>query len=79
MANLGIIFPLFRQTVLTYYLHALTMWIVAILTFVGTIIQIIVPNHDLQGYGRVHEIIGICVLSVTLSICFLGTWLRFAQ
>ena len=47
LANLGMIFPLFRHTVITYYLHAITMWIVAILTFVGTIIQIIVPNHDL--------------------------------
>ena len=35
VANLGLLAPLFRHSVLSYYVHSISMWIVAIFTFVG--------------------------------------------
>ena len=37
VANLGILVQLFRQTKVTYYLHALCMWGVVVCTAVGVI------------------------------------------
>ena len=39
--NIGIIVYLFRHSVITYYLHAIIMWVACIFTFTGAFMQII--------------------------------------
>ena len=77
VANLGILVYMFRQTVITYYLHAIIMWVLAIFTFVGAFLQLIkdgvMPNMDL------HRTAGVITLACTLVICVGGVWLRFSQ
>ena len=77
VANLGILVYMWRQTVITYYLHAIIMWVLAIFTFVGAFLQLIkdgvMPNMDL------HRTAGVITLACTLVICVGGVWLRFSQ
>lgn len=78
VANLGLIVPLWRQTVLTYYLHAIIMWVLAIFTFVGSFMELVVESGDIANED-LHETTGIIAFACTLVICVLGVWLRFSQ
>ena len=46
-ANLGLIVPLFRHSVVTYYLHAIIMWVVAIFNFAGCFMELVVEEGEL--------------------------------
>ena len=78
VVNIGLIVPLFRHTVITYYLHAFIMWIVAIFNFAGCFMELVVESGELGDGEDFHEALGIVTLALTLIICVLGIWLRFA-
>ena len=78
VANLGLIVPLFRHTVVTYYLHAIIMWVLAIFTFAGSFLQLIAESGSLPN-GDLHETFGIITMACTLVICVLGVWMRVSQ
>ena len=77
MANVGLICRLFRHSLLSYYIHAISMWIVAIFTFVGSFMEIAAQAASTEN--SLHEIAGLIVLGLTLIICLMGVWLRHSQ
>ena len=45
--NVGIIVYLFRHSVITYYIHAIIMWIACIFTFCGAFMQIVMGQGSI--------------------------------
>ena len=78
VANLGILVYMWRQTVITYYLHAIIMWVLAIFTFVGSFFELVAESGEIVNED-LHETTGIIAFALTLVICVLGVWLRFSQ
>ena len=78
VANLGMLVYLWRQTVITYYLHAIIMWVLAIFTFVGSFFELVAESGEIANED-LHETTGIIAFALTLVICVLGVWLRFSQ
>ncbi len=54
LANIAMIMPLFRQTILTYYIHSTIMWIVAICTAIGVFAEIVVWDGRLEAAALYH-------------------------
>ena len=76
VANLGLIMPLFRQSVVTFYLHAICMWGVVVCTAVGVIGEIIVWDGRIVYGAIIHKYIGLVVFLFTFAIALLGVWTR---